>query len=86
MAMAPWGMVQAQPVPTVRIARIQGSNLLPTHLMQRRRRVEQHAARLGLPDARVEWINLVGGANVTDALLAGSVDVVSVGPGNMFLL
>ena len=80
------GRARAESVPTVRIARIQGINFLPTYLMQRRSLVEQHAARLGIPDARVEWIDFAGGGNATDALLAGSVDVVSAGPGNMLLL
>ncbi len=86
-AVAPWNRrAQAQPVPTIRIARIQGINFLPTYLMQRRHLVEQQAARLGVPNAVVEWIDFPGGGNATDALLAGSVDVVSAGPGNMLLL
>ena len=76
----------AQAVPTVRIARIQGINFLPTYLMQRRNLVEQQAARLGIPNARVEWVDFAGGGNATDAMLAGAVDVVSAGPGNMLLL
>ena len=61
-------------------------NFLPTHLMQRRRLVEAHAARLGIPDARAEWADFAGGGNATDAMLAGSIDVVNAGPGNMLLL
>ncbi len=86
LCMVRQGIAQAEPVPTVRIARIQGINFLPTYLMQRRNLVEQQAARLGVPNARVEWIDFAGGGNATDALLAGSVDVVSAGPGNMLLL
>lgn len=86
LSLTRWSAVRAQPVPTVRIARIQGINFLPTYLMQRRNLVEQQAARLGIPDARVEWIDFAGGGNATDALLAGVVDVVSAGPGNMLLL
>ncbi len=86
LCMVRQGKALAEPVPTVRIARIQGINFLPTYLMQRRNLVEQQAARLGLPHARVEWIDFAGGGNATDALLAGSVDVVSAGPGNMLLL
>jgi NitT/TauT family transport system substrate-binding protein len=76
----------AQARPTIRIARIQGINFLPTYLMQRRRLVETHAERLGLPGAQAEWIDFPGGGNATDAMLAGAVDVVNAGPGNMLLL
>jgi len=76
----------AQDRPTIRIARIQGVNFLPTHLMQRRKLVEAYAARLGIPDARVEWLDFPGGGNATDAMLAGTVDVVNAGPGNLLLL
>jgi len=76
----------AQARPTIRIARIQGINFLPTYLMQRRRLVEMHAERLGLPGAQAEWIDFPGGGNATDAMLAGAVDVVNAGPGNMLLL
>ena len=85
-AVARWSGARGQSVPTIRIARIQGINFLPTYLMQRRTLVEQQAARLGVPNARVEWIDFPGGGNATDALLAGSVDMVSAGPGNLLLL
>ena len=76
----------AQSRPVIRIARIQGINFLPTYVMQRRRLVEQQAARLGMADVRVEWIDFAGGGTATDAMLAGSVDAVSAGPGNLLLL
>ncbi len=78
--------LRAQVRPILRIARIQGINFLPTYLMQRRRLVEAHAERLGLPGAQVEWIDFPGGGNATDAMLAGAVNVVNAGPGNMLLL
>jgi len=77
---------RAQARPTLRIARIQGINFLPTYLMQRRRLVEAHAEQLGLSGAQVEWIDFTGGGNATDSMLAGAVDVVNAGPGNMLLL
>jgi len=90
LALAPWAMAnggaRAQSTPTIRIARIQGINFLPTYLMQRRTLVERQAERLGVAGARVEWLDFAGGGNATDALLAGLVDVVSAGPGNMLLL
>lgn len=82
----PAALSRAQPRPEIRIARIQGVNFLPTYLMQRRNLVEAQAERLGVPGARVEWIDFPGGGNATDAMLAGSVDVVNAGPGNLLLL
>ncbi len=84
--MLPATAPRAQVRPAVRIARIQGINFLPTYLMQRRHLVEAHAERLGLPGAQAEWIDFSGGGNATDAMLAGAVDVVDAGPGNMLLL
>ncbi len=82
----PAGTARAEPGSLLRVARIQGVNFLPTHVMQRRKLVEKHAARLGIPDARAEWFDFPGGGNATDAMLAGNIDVVNAGPGNMLLL
>ena len=76
----------AQAAHAIRIGRIQGVNFLPTHVMQKRGLVERHAARLGLQGARAEWIDFPGGGNATDAMLAGNIDVVNAGPGNLLLL
>ena len=77
---------RAQAASTIRVARIQGVNFLPTHVMQRRKLVEKHAARLGIATGRAEWFDFAGGGNATDAMLAGDIDVVNAGPGNMLLL
>lgn len=39
------------------------------------------AARLGgIPDSQAEWLDVPGGASATDAVLAGSIDLVNAGP------
>lgn len=76
----------AQTRPTIRVARIQGVNFLPMQVMQRRKLVEKHAAGLGIPDGVAEWFDFPGGGNATDAMLAGNIDVVNAGPGNLLLL
>lgn len=76
----------AQEQALVRIARIQGINFLPTYIMEKRKLVEKHASRLGVANPRADWLNFAGGGGATDALLAGTVDVVNAGPGNMLLL
>ena len=76
----------AEGPPKIRVARIQGVNFLPMQVMQRRKLVEKHAVRLGIPDGTAEWFDFPGGGNATDAMLAGNIDVVSAGPGNLLLL
>ena len=80
------GPARAEGPPTIRVARIQGVNFLPMQVMQKRKLVEKHAALLGLPGGTAEWFDFAGGGNATDAMLAGSIDVVNAGPGNLLLL
>lgn len=85
-ARLPIAGASAQTPRLMRVGRIQGINFLPTYVMQKRGLVEQHAARLGVPDARAAWLDFPGGGNATDAMLAGDIDVVNAGPGNLLLL
>ncbi len=80
------GAARADGPPTIRVARIQGVNFLPMQVMQRRKLVEKHAAKLGIPEGVAEWSDFPGGGNATDAMLSGSIDVVAAGPGNLLLL
>ena len=79
------GPARAQAL-ALRIARIQGVNFLPLYVMERRRLVEKQAAALGVVGLTVDWVNFAGGGGATDAMLSGSIDMVSAGPGNMLLL
>lgn len=79
-------LAHAQTVAEVRIARIQGINFLPNYVMEAHRMVEREADRLGVPDLRVVWHTVSSGGTATDAMLAGSMDIVNVGPGNLLLL
>jgi NitT/TauT family transport system substrate-binding protein len=54
--------------------------------MEEHKLIEAHAAKAGLADLKVNWLNLSGGGAQTDALLAGSVDIVNTGTGNLLLL
>ena len=77
---------QAQAQTPLRITRQPSIIYMPTYVMESRKLVEQHAASLGAPPVAVEWITFAGGGNATDALLAGSIEVVNTGPGNLLLL
>lgn len=76
----------AQAAATVTLTRQPSIIYLPNFLMENRRLVEAQAAKLGLPSLSTKWITFNGGGAATDALLAGGVDIVNTGAGNMLLL
>jgi NitT/TauT family transport system substrate-binding protein len=54
--------------------------------MEQNKLVETQAQAAGLPELKVAWITLNSGGASTDALLAGSVDLVTSGVSNLLLL
>ncbi len=58
----------------------------PTHIMEKLKLVEKHAALLGLGPITVKWTTFSNGGAQTDAMLAGSIDIATAGLGNMLLL
>ena len=72
--------------PNVRIAQQFGIGYLPFHVMKHEKLLEQEAARLGLPDLKVTWTNLGGGAAMNEALLSDSIDFVSAGTAPFVML
>ena len=76
----------AQQAREIKVTRQPSIIYMPTYVMERQHLIEQHAAALGVPDLKVEWLAFAGGGNATDALLAGAIDVVNTGPGNLLLL
>ena len=70
----------------IRITRQPSIIYLPTYVIERQRLVQKHAAALGLGPVEAGFTTFSGGGNATDAMLAGSIDVVNTGPGNMMLL
>ncbi len=78
--------VQAQQKSEIAVSRQPGILYMPTHIIEKQKLIEKHAARLGLPDVSVRWVTLSGGGAQTDALLAGGVDVLCTGTGNLLLL
>src|SRR5437016_12242001 len=59
---------------------------LPLVVMEQNRLVEKHAKADGSGDLKVQWITFNSGGASTDALLAGSVDLVTSGVSNLLLL
>src|SRR5205085_10137532 len=78
--------VQAQQKSEVALCRQPGILYMPTHIIEEQKLIETHAARLGLPGVMTRWVTLSGGGPQTDALLAGTVDILCTGTGNLLLL
>ncbi|WP_375460957.1 hypothetical protein [uncultured Enterovirga sp.] len=77
-------MVRAE-VSEVRIARQPSIVHLPLVVMEQMKLFEKHAAMRGL-SSTATWITLTSGGASTDAMLAGSVDLVTSGASNLLLL
>ncbi len=80
------GPALAQERTEITITRQPGIVYLPSHVMEKMNLIEKQAAKLGLKDFKVKWVNLSGGGAQTDALLAGNIQVVNTGVGNLLLL
>src|SRR5262249_1472599 len=70
----------------INITRQPGILYLPSHVMEKQKLIEKQAEKLGVPNLKINWLLLSGGGNQTDQLLAGNVDVVNTGVGNLLLL
>lgn len=70
----------------ISITRQPGILYLVSHVMETQRLIEKRAEADGLPGVTVAWRTFSGGGAQTDALLAGSVDIVNTGTGNLLLL
>ena len=69
----------AAQVPEIRFARQFSMSYLQFNLMERHQLLQKHAKAAGMPDVKVVWATFNSPAAMNDALLSGSVDVVSGG-------
>ena len=76
----------AAEVAEIKVTKQPGALYVPVVLMEQHKILEKHAAAAGLPDLKVSWLNILSGGAATDALLAGSIDIVVSGVSNMLLL
>jgi NitT/TauT family transport system substrate-binding protein len=86
LALLATGPASAQEKTEITITRQPGIVYLASHVMEKKNLIEEEAAKLGLKDFKVNWVNLSGGGAQTDALLAGTIDAVNTGVGNLLLL
>jgi NitT/TauT family transport system substrate-binding protein len=72
--------------PEIRFARQFSMGYLQFNMMERHKLLEKHAKEAGIPDLKVTWATFNGPNAMNDALLSGSVDIVSGGvPGLLTL-
>jgi NitT/TauT family transport system substrate-binding protein len=70
----------------LRVSRGFGIHYLPLYVMEKFKLVEKHAAEAGLPNIKVTYNALDGGNVINDAMLAGALDIASLGvPGFLTL-
>ncbi|MEY9220965.1 ABC-type nitrate/sulfonate/bicarbonate transport system ATPase subunit [Bradyrhizobium ottawaense] len=77
---------RAQQKSEIALSRQPGIFYMPSHIMEKLKLIEKHAASLGLAGVTTKWITFSGGGAQTDALLAGGVDILNTGTGNLLLL
>ena len=72
--------------PEIRFARQFSMGYLQFNMMQQHKLLEKHAKEAGIPELKVTWATFNGPNAMNDALLSGSVDIVSGGvPGLLTL-
>jgi NitT/TauT family transport system substrate-binding protein len=76
----------AAEVSELRITKQPSIIYLPLVVMEQDKLLEKHAKAAGLGDLKVLWITFNSGGASTDALLSGSVDLVTSGVSNLLLL
>lgn len=70
----------------VRISRGYGILYLPLYVVGEQRLLEKHAKALGIAEPKVTWLTFDGGNIINDAMLAGELDIASIGvPGFLVL-
>ncbi len=73
-------------VAELKITKQPGLLFAPTLLMEHHKLVEKHAEAAGVPGLKASWVTLLSGGAANDALLSGSVHIVTSGVSNMLLL
>jgi NitT/TauT family transport system substrate-binding protein len=69
----------AAQAPEIRFARQFSMGYLQFNVMEKHRLIEKHAVAAGIPEVKVTWATFNSPAAMNDALLSGSVDIVSGG-------
>src|SRR5438552_17769346 len=86
LMLLPGSEASAQQKSEISLSRQPGIFYMPSHIMEKQKLIEKHAAALGVPGVTTKWITLTGGGAQTDALLPGGVDILNTGTGNTLVL
>lgn len=70
---------------TVRLAKQFGISYLPLTIIEKKGLLEAQGKKLGL-DLKSEWVQFTGGAPMNEALISGTLDIVSGGVGPMLVI
>ena len=82
-----WGIaVGHAEVGAVKISRGYGLSFLPLFVMETQGLLQKHAAAGGLANLKVDYLLVDGGSHINDAVLAGTVDIATTGPGGFLTL
>lgn len=73
-------------VTEIRVTKQPGALYWPMILMEHHKLVEKQSVAAGIGEVKASWPLLTSGGVATDALLSGSIDVVTSGVSNMLLL
>jgi NitT/TauT family transport system substrate-binding protein len=63
----------------LRLAQQFGIAYLPFVVMQKHALIEKHAAKNGIPEIKVNWLQFGGGSSMNDALISGNLDFAAAG-------
>lgn len=77
---------QAQTKMDIAISRQPGLFYMPSHIIEKQKLIEKHAAARGLPNVTVKWMSFSTGGAQTDAFLSRTIDILNTGTGNMLQL
>jgi NitT/TauT family transport system substrate-binding protein len=83
---APTSQVSAQAKTDLSFSRQPGILYMPTHVIEKQRLVEKHAALLGVPGVTVKWVDFANGGAQQDALISGNVDAINSGTGPLLIM
>jgi len=79
LALTVFAATAAAQVPEIRFARQFSMGYLQFNVMEKHRLLEKHAKAAGIPEVKVVWATFNSPAAMNDALLSGSIDIVSGG-------
>jgi NitT/TauT family transport system substrate-binding protein len=76
----------AQQKQEIAISRQPGILYMPTHVIEKQKLLEKHAARLGVQGLTTKWLSFNSGGAQQDALLSGGVDIINTGTAQLLLM